>query len=180
MPVSASSATSAHNPRTPHTVARRAALGYVALLLAGCKSAPPAPAPEPAAPPPPPPALPPPPPPPAPPPPPPAPPPVASPVVSGGAAALRDGVTAFETGQYSRAEAKLAEATRLGLYTIEEQTRMHKTQAFLYCVTKRRASCEKSFQSAFAIDPNFDLTRAERGHPVWGPAFAKVQKAQKR
>jgi hypothetical protein len=98
--------------------------------------------------------------------------------VSPGATALRDGVTAFETGQYRRAEAKLADAIRQGLYTTAEQVRVHKTQAFLFCVTKRSANCERSFQSAFAIDKNFDLTRAERGHPLWGPTFAKVKKAQ--
>jgi hypothetical protein len=97
---------------------------------------------------------------------------------SPGALALNDGVAAFQKGEYRRAEAKLAESQKLGLTYSDEQQRAYKTQAFLYCVTKRTALCEKSFQSAFNINSAFELTRAERGHPVWGPVFAKVQKRQ--
>jgi hypothetical protein len=106
---------------------------------------------------------------------------VVAPVVSGnsaGAPALNEGVAAFQKGEYRRAETKLAESQKLGLKYVDEIVRAHKTQAFLYCVTKRAAQCEKSFQSAFDMDSSFDLTRAERGHPVWGPVFAKVKKKQ--
>jgi pyruvate/2-oxoglutarate dehydrogenase complex dihydrolipoamide acyltransferase (E2) component len=104
----------------------------------------------------------------------PAPAPVAAP--SPGAAALRDGVAAFQQGDYRRAETKLNESQKLGLNLYDEQIQAHKTKAFLYCVTRRTALCEKSFEAAFAMNRAFDLTRAERGHPVWGPVFAKVQK----
>jgi hypothetical protein len=105
----------------------------------------------------------------------------AAPAVSGsslGAPALNEGVAAFQRGEYRRAETKLAESQKLGLRYVDEIVRAHKTQAFLYCVTKRAAQCEKSFQAAFEMDSKFDLTRAERGHPVWGPVFAKVKKKQ--
>jgi hypothetical protein len=111
----------------------------------------------------------------------PAPAPAPAPVVvatSPGALALNDGIAAFQKGEYRRSEAKLAESQKLGLNYSDEQQRAYKTQAFLYCVTKRTALCEKSFQSAFDINSAFELTRAERGHPVWGPVFAKVQKKQ--
>jgi Tfp pilus assembly protein PilF len=98
--------------------------------------------------------------------------------VSPGAAALNDGLSSFQSGEYRRAEVKLAESQKLGLRTPDEQQRAYKTQAFLYCITKRIALCEKAFQSAFSVNSAFDLTRAERGHPVWGPVFAKVQKKQ--
>ncbi len=107
-----------------------------------------------------------------------APAPVAVPVASAGAAALRDGTSAFSQGEHKRAEAKLLESQRLGLNQINEQLLAHKTKAFLYCVTRRTALCEKSFTDAFATDKAFDLTRAERGHPVWGPVFSNVQKKQ--
>jgi hypothetical protein len=118
----------------------------------------PPPAPEPASPPPPPPAV--------------------APAVSPGATALRDGTAAFSQGDYKRAETKLLESQKLGLNQIGEQLQAHKTKAFLYCVTRRSALCEKSFAEAFATDKGFELTRAERGHPVWGPVFVKVQKKQ--
>jgi hypothetical protein len=99
-------------------------------------------------------------------------------VVSAGAGALNEGASAFQLGEYRRAETKLLESQKLGLNQSAEQVRAHKTLAFMYCVTKRTAQCEKSFQSAFDLDRSFELTRAERGHPVWGPVFAKVQKRQ--
>jgi hypothetical protein len=108
--------------------------------------------------------------------PPPAPP--APPAVSPGAVALREGIAAFGTGEYKRSEAKLLESQKLGLNQTNEQVQAHKTKAFLYCVTRRTALCEKSFAEAFDADKSFDLTRAERGHPVWGPVFAKVQRAK--
>jgi hypothetical protein len=88
-------------------------------------------------------------------------------------------VAAFGQGEYKRAETKLLESQKLGLNQLSEQLQAHKTKAFLYCVTRRAALCEKSFDEAFATDKAFDLSRAERGHPVWGPVFAKVQKKQK-
>lgn len=111
---------------------------------------------------------------------PPPPPPPAPPAVSPGAAALRDGMAAFGTGEYKRAETKLLESQKLGLLLPSEQLQAHKTKAFMYCITRRSALCEKSFAEAFSLDKTFDLTRAERGHPVWGPVFAKVQKARSR
>ncbi len=147
--------------------------GICAAVITGCATPaaeptpPPAPAPAPVAAP-------------APPAPQPAPPPpvAAAPVASPGAAALRDGTAAFNQGDYKRAEAKLLESQKLGLNLTSEQLQAHKTKAFLYCVTRRTALCEKSFTEAFGTDSGFELTRAERGHPVWGPVFAKVQKKQ--
>lgn len=102
----------------------------------------------------------------------------AAPKPSPGAAALQMGVTSFNSGEYKRAESKLLESQKLGLNQTSEQVQAHKTKAFLYCVTQRSAQCEKSFREAFDADKSFDLSRAERGHPVWGPVFSKVQKTK--
>jgi hypothetical protein len=95
---------------------------------------------------------------------------------SAGAAALRQGVAAFDLGEYRLAENKLAEGFKQGLTNTPDILRAYKTQAFVYCVTARTAQCEKSFDAAFGIDRKFNLTPSERQHPVWGPVFAKVQK----
>jgi hypothetical protein len=95
---------------------------------------------------------------------------------SAGAAALRQGVTAFDMGEYGLAEKKLSESFKLGLTNTSDLIKGHKTQAFVYCVTARMALCEKSFDAAFNIDRKFKLASTERPHPVWGPVFAKVQK----
>lgn len=101
-----------------------------------------------------------------------------APAPSAGASALREGITAFSQGEYKRAETKLLDSQKLGLNQTSEQVQAHKTKAFLYCVTRRTALCEQSFAAAFEADSTFNLTRAERGHPVWGPVFTKVQKRQ--
>lgn len=101
-----------------------------------------------------------------------------APAPAAGSPALRDGVAAFNSGDYKRAESKLLESQKLGLSERADQLQAHKTKAFLYCVTRRAALCEKSFADAFAVDKTFDLTRAERGHPVWGPVFTKAKAKQ--
>ncbi len=95
---------------------------------------------------------------------------------SAGAAALRQGVTAFDMGEYGLAEKKLAESFKLGLTNTPDLIKGHKTKAFVYCVTARTALCERSFEAAFNVDRKFKLSSSERPHPVWGPVFAKVQK----
>jgi hypothetical protein len=95
---------------------------------------------------------------------------------SSGAAALRQGITAFDMGEYGLAEKKLSESFKLGLTNTPDLIKGHKTQAFVYCVTARMAMCEKSFDAAFNVDRKFKLASTERPHPVWGPVFAKVQK----
>jgi hypothetical protein len=95
---------------------------------------------------------------------------------SAGATALRQGVAAFDLGEYRLAETKLAEGFKQGLTNTPDILRGYKTQAFVYCVTARTAQCEKAFEAAFAVDRKFNLTPGERQHPVWGPVFAKIQK----
>jgi hypothetical protein len=95
---------------------------------------------------------------------------------SAGGAALRQGVAAFDMGEYGRAESKLSESFKLGLTNTPDLLRGYKTQAFVYCLTARTAQCERSFDAAFSINKKFSLTPGERQNPVWGPVFAKVQK----
>ncbi|MCX5544811.1 TssQ family T6SS-associated lipoprotein [Paraburkholderia sp. CNPSo 3076] len=47
----------------------------------------------------------------------------------------------------------------------------HKLMAFSYCVTNRVAQCRSEFEAILRIDPHFELSAAEKGHPIWGPAF---------
>ena len=49
-----------------------------------------------------------------------------------------------------------------------------KHTAFGYCVTNRLPLCQRAFQDALALSPAFRLTKAEHGHPVWGPVFTKA------
>jgi hypothetical protein len=105
---------------------------------------------------------------------PPAPPP--APAVTG-AEPLREGLAAYQAADYRRAETRLQDALRLGIPT-SDQLQAHKTLAFIYCVTRRAPQCEKSFETAFEVAKTastpFELSRAERGHPQWGPVYSRV------
>jgi hypothetical protein len=88
--------------------------------------------------------------------------------------ALLGGIRAYEDGQYAQAEKRLTTALKIGLAAPEDRAAAHKTLAFLYCSSKRPKACEESFRAARAADPDFALTKAEAGHPTWGPVYRRT------
>jgi hypothetical protein len=95
---------------------------------------------------------------------------------SAGAAALNEGVAAFQKGEYGRADSKIKQSFLQGLTNTPDLLRGYKTIAFVNCITQRIVQCEKSFEAAIAVDRKFDLTPSERSHPAWGAVFSKVRK----
>lgn len=93
------------------------------------------------------------------------------------AAALDTGVALYESGRYDASVAELNRALDLGLRTSAEIVRARKYLAFILCSTGNPTKCRSEFREALRIDPNFELDRAEGGHPMWGPAFIEVRKA---
>jgi hypothetical protein len=89
---------------------------------------------------------------------------------------LRDGIRMFNEGDFNGAIRRLSQrdvnngplATRLTAL---------KYQAFSYCVTSRPAPCRQAFDRALRLDPGFDLSPGEHGHPLWGPVFTKAKQA---
>ena len=81
------------------------------------------------------------------------------------------GLRAYDEAQYPDAERALKEALRLQLNTPRDRATAHKTLAFIYCTSGRKAECEAAFREARAADPSFALNKAEAGHPVWGPVY---------
>ena len=51
----------------------------------------------------------------------------------------------------------------------------HKNLAFIYCTSDRIKACETAFRSAREADPNFVLSKAEAGHPRWGPVYQRLR-----
>lgn len=88
--------------------------------------------------------------------------------------ALLAGIRAYEDGQYAQAEKRLTSALKLGLAAPKDRAAAHKTLAFLYCSSKRQKPCEEAFRAARAADPDFELTKAEAGHPLWGPVYRRT------
>jgi Tfp pilus assembly protein PilF len=93
--------------------------------------------------------------------------------------ALLTGLRAYEDGQYADAERALQEALKIGLVSAKDRANAHKHLAFVYCTSQRAPACEAAFREARNADPEFVLSRAETGHPQWGPVYKKVASASR-
>ena len=87
--------------------------------------------------------------------------------------ALISALRAYDDADYPATERQADDALRLGLRSARDVALAHKLRAFVYCTSNRLAACETEFRAAREADPQFALTRAEAGHPVWGPVYQK-------
>jgi len=87
---------------------------------------------------------------------------------------LVEGIRAYDNGQYAAAEIALKHALESRLASQRDQASAHKLLAFIACTSGRTDDCEASFRAARAADPGFALSRAEAGHPMWGPVYQRV------
>ena len=92
--------------------------------------------------------------------------------------ALLNGLRAYDEGQYAEAERALQTAMTTGLVSAKDRANALKHLAFIYCTSQRAPACEAAFREARAADPEFTLSRAETGHPQWGPVYKKVASAR--
>jgi len=88
--------------------------------------------------------------------------------------ALVEGIRLYDNGQYPGAEAALQRALAAGLVSARDRASAHKLLAFIACTSEREAQCEAAFRAAREADPGFALSRAEAGHPMWGPVWKRV------
>jgi Tfp pilus assembly protein PilF len=88
--------------------------------------------------------------------------------------ALLAGLRAYDDGLYADAERELNKALAAGLVSAKDRASAHKHLAFVYCTSQRIGPCEDAFRAARAADAEFTLTRAEAGHPLWGPVYKRV------
>jgi hypothetical protein len=87
--------------------------------------------------------------------------------------ALMGAMRAYDDADYPAVERQANEAMKLGLRSPRDVATAHKLRAFVYCTSNRLAACEAEFRAARAAYPTFVLSRAEAGHPVWGPVYLK-------
>jgi Tfp pilus assembly protein PilF len=92
--------------------------------------------------------------------------------------ALFNGLRAYDEGQYAEAERELQTSLKTGLVSAKDRANAHKHLAFLYCTSQRAPACEAAFREARNADPEFTLSRAETGHPQWGPVYKKIASAR--
>ncbi|HKO66240.1 MAG TPA: TssQ family T6SS-associated lipoprotein [Burkholderiaceae bacterium] len=92
--------------------------------------------------------------------------------------AFINGMRFYEEGQYERAEVMFKRALAEGLHDGSDVAAANKHLAFIACAYSRPQECESAFRAAFSADPNFKLTDAEIGHPLWGPVYTRVAAEQ--
>jgi Tfp pilus assembly protein PilF len=92
---------------------------------------------------------------------------------------LEEGIENYEEGNYRIAKRRLQFALEEGL-SKPDRVNAHKYLAFIACVSSRQLTCREEFAIALELDPNFELTPAEAGHPIWGPMFKSVKGKQAR
>jgi tetratricopeptide (TPR) repeat protein len=85
------------------------------------------------------------------------------------------GIKQYEAGDFENAPKNLVTSLDHGLLTKQEQSTARKYIAFIHCVSSREAQCGEEFRKAFEINPDFSLSSAEDGHPVWGPVYRTVR-----
>ena len=90
---------------------------------------------------------------------------------------LSSGIRAYEDGDYRNSARLLQSALSGGLFLKSDQVAAHKHLAFIHCAQAREKSCRSEFRKALELDPGFELTPAESGHPSWGPVFKSVKQS---
>ena len=90
---------------------------------------------------------------------------------------LQDGMIKYDSGDYVNAVKLLESALKEGLSEKALQVRAMKHIAFSLCLQEKFRDCRAMFVKIYDVDPDFDLTPAEAGHPSWTRTFAaaKVQ-----
>ena len=92
---------------------------------------------------------------------------------------LSAGIRAYEDGDYKNSARLLQYALSEELLLNSDKVAAHKYLAFIHCSQSREKSCRDEFRKALTLDPAFELTPAESGHPSWGPVFKSVKQSMK-
>jgi len=85
------------------------------------------------------------------------------------------GIRAYEDGDYRNSTRLLQSALASDLFLTSDQVAAHKYLAFMHCAQAREKACRDEFRKALALNPDFQLTPAESGHPSWGPVFKALK-----
>lgn len=88
---------------------------------------------------------------------------------------LSIGINNYDQGNYQTAARYLQNAIRQKLTFKSDEVTARKYLAFIYCVTEREKLCAEEFRQAFILDPQFQLSGTEIGHPIWGPVYRRVK-----
>jgi len=86
------------------------------------------------------------------------------------------GMARYDAGDFAAAVKLLQDAVKEGLPAKADQVKALKHSAFSLCLLKRYRPCREEFMRIFEVDPDFDLTAAEAGHPSWTQVYASAER----
>lgn len=92
-------------------------------------------------------------------------------------ALLAEALSVYAEGQFDDAIAKLTPLADAPELPLTSQIKARKFMAFSHCAAGRQRPCRQQFELALEQDPTFQLTEAEKGHPVWGREFIHARNA---
>ncbi|ACO78851.1 hypothetical protein AvCA_26760 [Azotobacter vinelandii CA] len=99
-----------------------------------------------------------------------------SPAQQAARTAVDEGSRQYEAGNFKETIELLSSTKEIAQADPETQAEAHKLLAFSYCLNGKKAYCHDEFSKLLAIDPAFQLSEAERHHPLWGPIFESARK----
>lgn len=91
--------------------------------------------------------------------------------------ALSEALSVYADGRYDDAVASLTPLLEGPDLPLIFQVKVLKFIAFSHCAMNRLRPCRQSFDQALELDPTFQLTEAEKGHPIWGREFINARNA---
>ncbi len=91
--------------------------------------------------------------------------------------ALSQAIDVYTDGRYDEAIAALTPLSTAPELPVASQIKAYKFIAFSHCASGRQRQCRQTFESALQLDPNFQLSDVEKGHPVWGKEFLAARAA---
>lgn len=91
--------------------------------------------------------------------------------------ALGEALALYADGRYDDAVVWLTPLIGAPELPLSSQVKVLKFMAFSHCAMARLRPCRQHFDMALELDPTFQLTEAEKGHPVWGREFSNARVA---
>ncbi|HVL56890.1 MAG TPA: TssQ family T6SS-associated lipoprotein [Burkholderiaceae bacterium] len=89
---------------------------------------------------------------------------------------LAEAVALYDAGDFHGTIRKLETSREIWTAPVPVRTAAYKQLAFAQCAVGRRTLCRRAFDNLLVLDPKFELSALEAGHPIWGPVFRQAQR----
>ncbi|HVL56944.1 MAG TPA: TssQ family T6SS-associated lipoprotein [Burkholderiaceae bacterium] len=89
---------------------------------------------------------------------------------------LHEAIRLYDEGDFLGSVRKLETSSEIWVSSIPVRIAAYKQLAFSNCAAGRRNSCRRAFENLLFLDPSYELSPLEIGHPVWGPVFQQAKR----